>query len=115
MKTYYGKRVLTVTITGADAYFDVIVEEEWCEYPLWEIDHNCDSFNKVNEKTGKAYVSVIPTDKFHNVNNDYETLTEVLPVDLARKVIVDILNDDNDLMWFTKDRIRYAAKHGDTI
>ena len=115
MKTYYGKKVLTVSIYGEDAYFDIIVEEEWYECPLWEIDPNCDSSNIIADKTGKVWITVVPTDKFHNVDSDYNILSELLPTELGRKVINDILNDENDLMWFTKDRISYAAKHGTTI
>lgn len=107
----FYKKVLIMSIYGSDAYFDVIVESELEKSPAWTMDKNCDATNTVVRNTGKVRVSVVPTDKFHNVFEDYEVLSVILDADVARKVIMSIKEDADDKMWYTKDRLSCAAKH----
>lgn len=113
--TFYYKKTLTMSIYADDAYFKILVEKEYEEFPAWAINHNCDSFNTVAEETGKIRITVTPSNNFNNRFDDYETLVVELPIELARDVIAAIRDDDNDSMWFTKDRLNYAAKYGKVI
>ncbi len=117
--TYDYKKVLEIDCRPetdfGEAHFKVIVETEYRTGKVWEINPMCDSFNTFIEKTGKQRISVVATDKFHNMNDDYEPFVVELDTELARKVIAAIINDEKDLLWFTKDRLSYAAKYGDVI
>ena len=98
-----------------EAYFKVIVETEYRTVKVWEINRMCDSFTTFSKKTGKQRITVVATDKFHNMNDDFKPFVVELDTELARKVIAVIINDEKDLLWFTKDRLSYAAKHGEVI
>lgn len=109
--TVYYINVLVLSIFGLDAYFDITVETEMEKFPAWMEGKNCDAHNVVHRKTGNVRVTLKPTDKFHNVFEDYETLSVVMPAGVARDLIRTIKMDGEDKMWFTKDRINYAAKY----
>lgn len=108
-------KVLTMSIFGIDAYFDVIVEKITTKTPAWILDQNVDTFDVVTRDSGKVRITVKPTDKFHNALHDYETLSVVMDVDLARKVVIAIRDESYDHMWFVKDLVNYADKHGEII
>lgn len=111
----FTKPVLTLSIYGKDAYFDVKVDVEYGRFSAMDRDPMCDAYNMYTEKTGKVKVSVIPTDKFHNCFSDYETCSVYVDTEIARELIAAIRNDDDDSMWYTKDRLSYAAKYGKVI
>ena len=108
----FTKPVLTMSICGKDAYFDVKVDVEYGRFSAMDRDPMCDAYNIYTEKTGKVYVTVIPTDPFRSALNDMESYTVCLNTELAREVIANIRDDEDDAMWFTKDRLSYAAKYG---
>lgn len=108
----FTKNVLTLSIYGKDAYFDVKVDVEYGRFSAMDRDPMCDAYNMYTEKTGKVYITVIPTDPFHNAFNDMESYSVRLDTELAREVVTNIRDDDDDAMWFTKDRLSYAAKYG---
>jgi len=108
----FAKPALTLTICGKDAYFDVKVDVEYGRFSAMDRDSMCDAYNMYVEETGRVYITVVPTDPFHNYFNDMESYSVRLGAELAREVIANIRDDDDDAMWFTKDRLSYAAKHG---
>lgn len=111
----YYEKVLTMSIYAEDAYFDITVEVEREKVPAWTEDKNCDAHNIIHRKTGKVRVTLTPTDKFHNNFMDYETLSVIMDVAVARELVRTIKADGEDKMWFTKDRISFAAKYGKII
>lgn len=108
----FTKPALSLSICGKDAYFDVKVDVEYGRFSAMDRDPMCDAFNTYTEKTGKVYITVVPTDPFHNYFNDMASYSVRLGAELAREVIANIRDDDDDAMWFTKDRLCCAAKYG---
>lgn len=114
-RSIYYVKVLTLSIYAIDAYFDLVVETERGIAHAMDQDRFCDAYNVYDVETGKIRLTVIPTDKYHNAFKDYETFSVVLDKDLARAVVKAIRDDEDDKMWFTKDRLSYAATHGEII
>jgi hypothetical protein len=111
------KKVLTIDCRPerADAYFKFEVETEYERGYIWELDSMCDSHNTFCRKTGRQLITVMATDAYHNVYNDDEPFSVLLSDELAREVVRTILDDEQDSLWFTKDRLSYAEKHGKII
>ena len=115
MRTINYKPVMTMSIYAEDAYFDIFVEQKYVRCNAMDLNPMCDAYNVYNIKQDEVRITVKPTDKFHNYFEDYETLTVELPVELGRQVIAAIRDEEDDKMWFTKDRLCYAAKYGKVL
>lgn len=114
-RSIYYVKVLVLSIYAIDAYFDLIVETERGKVHAMDLDPMCDAYNVYDVETGKTRLTVVPTDKYHNAFEDYESFSVVLDTALAREVVKAIRDDDDDKMWFTKDRLSFAATHGKLI
>ena len=114
-RSIYYVKVLVLSIYAIDAYFDLVVETQRGKVHAMDIDPMCDAYNVYDVDTGKVRLTVIPTDKYHNAFKDYEAFSVVLDKDLAREVVKAIRDAEDDKMWFTKDRLSYAATYGEVI
>ena len=115
--TNFYEKVLTIDCRPerADAYFKVEVETEYEKGYIRELDPMCDSHNTYCRKTGRQLITVIAIDRYHNVYDDDNPFSALLNDELAREVVRAILDDEQDSLWFTKDRLSYAEKHGKII
>ena len=108
-------KVFSMSVEAVDAYFDITVEKIIEKVHAMDLEPMCDAYNVYTKDTGKVRVTVTPTNRFHNYFEDYKTLAVDINKDLARKIVKHILDNNENKMWFVKDQLSYAAKHGELI
>ena len=114
MRSVFTKPASKISVVAQDARYDVVFENVFEVRNTRDDDPMVTYGRNYSYPIGKQQITIVPTSR-PNYFKDYSELSVELDNELAAEFELALREEPDMVMWFAKDMLSYANKHGKLI